>query len=106
MKNKHDIKGTLDTLFSKKHRKEIEKKHEEEVKDTDNQEEKLKSKKEKAKRKLIKAQRALVKQEMKDEIKEKRRVTKDGYKIYSLEELNVGKGGDTEDCPFDCQCCF
>lgn len=32
--------------------------------------------------------------------------TEDGLRIYSLDELNVGKGGDTEDCPFDCKCCF
>lgn len=35
-----------------------------------------------------------------------RRVTEDGYKIYTLEELGLGKGGETEDCPFDCNCCF
>ncbi|TNV75376.1 hypothetical protein FGO68_gene3754 [Halteria grandinella] len=35
-----------------------------------------------------------------------RKMTEDGYKIYSLDELNVGKGGDTEQCPFDCECCY
>jgi hypothetical protein len=31
----------------------------------------------------------------------------DGLSLYSTEELNIGKGaGDTEDCPFDCQCCY
>jgi hypothetical protein len=30
----------------------------------------------------------------------------DGLKVYSLEELGIGKGGDTADCPFDCDCCF
>lgn len=35
-----------------------------------------------------------------------RRTTDDGLLIYTAEELNVGKGGDTEDCPFDCWCCF
>ncbi|KAL3900652.1 MAG: hypothetical protein SGCHY_001184 [Lobulomycetales sp.] len=30
----------------------------------------------------------------------------DGLDLYSAEELNIGKGGDTEDCPFDCKCCF
>lgn len=30
----------------------------------------------------------------------------DGVKVYSLDELGVGKGGDTPDCPFDCDCCF
>lgn len=30
----------------------------------------------------------------------------DGLPIYSLEELNIGQGGDTEDCPFECDCCY
>ena len=34
------------------------------------------------------------------------RYTDDGLRIYSKEELNMGKGGDTADCPFDCDCCF
>jgi hypothetical protein len=34
------------------------------------------------------------------------RFTEEGYRIYTLEELNVGKGGDTPLCPFDCNCCF
>ena len=33
-------------------------------------------------------------------------VTEEGWKIYTPEELNIGKGGDTELCPFDCECCF
>jgi hypothetical protein len=32
--------------------------------------------------------------------------TDEGWKVYTPEELNVGKGGDTADCPFDCNCCF
>jgi hypothetical protein len=36
----------------------------------------------------------------------KRKYMQDGLPIYSLEELNVGKGGDTAECPFDCNCCF
>ncbi|KAH9821663.1 hypothetical protein DFH28DRAFT_527791 [Melampsora americana] len=32
--------------------------------------------------------------------------TDDGLPIYSVEELNIGLGGDTEACPFDCDCCF
>lgn len=36
----------------------------------------------------------------------KRRKTSDGLKIYTEEELNIGKGGDTSDCPIDCNCCF
>jgi hypothetical protein len=33
-------------------------------------------------------------------------LTEEGWKIYTPEELNIGKGGDTELCPFDCNCCF
>ncbi|KAF4690776.1 hypothetical protein FOZ60_016862 [Perkinsus olseni] len=29
-----------------------------------------------------------------------------GYKIYTEEELKIGQGGNTPDCPFDCWCCF
>ena len=35
-----------------------------------------------------------------------RKYTKEGFKIYTTEELKVGQGGDTPDCPFDCDCCF
>ena len=34
------------------------------------------------------------------------RFTEEGFKIYTTDELNIGKGGDTADCPFDCNCCF
>lgn len=35
------------------------------------------------------------------------RRTEDGYAIYSEAELGFGKGGgDTDKCPFDCDCCF
>mmetsp|Transcript_64311 Transcript_64311/g.74761 ORF Transcript_64311/g.74761 Transcript_64311/m.74761 type:complete len:114 (-) Transcript_64311:199-540(-) len=41
---------------------------------------------------------------------EVRRYTDDGLPIYSLKEFqqkyDVGKGGDTDKCPFDCDCCF
>lgn len=36
----------------------------------------------------------------------KSRKTEDGFKIYTKEELKIGLGGDTEDCPFDCTCCY
>ncbi len=40
-------------------------------------------------------------------LKKKRRPTTDeGYPIYSAIELKVGQGGDTPDCPFECDCCF
>ncbi len=35
------------------------------------------------------------------------RKTVEGLKIYSEAELNLNStGGDTEECPFDCNCCF
>ena len=38
--------------------------------------------------------------------KDLRKTTQEGYNIYKEDELNIGKGGDTKDCPFDCNCCF
>ncbi|KAI5172501.1 hypothetical protein NEFER03_1576 [Nematocida sp. LUAm3] len=32
--------------------------------------------------------------------------TRDGYKIYTSEELKLGRGKETQDCPFNCNCCF
>ncbi|CAD2091531.1 conserved protein, unknown function [Plasmodium vinckei lentum] len=32
--------------------------------------------------------------------------TPDGLPIYTMEELNMGRGGYTKDCPFECNCCF
>jgi hypothetical protein len=34
------------------------------------------------------------------------RFTDDGFPIFTAEQLNIGKGGDTPDCPFDCKCCY
>ena len=28
-----------------------------------------------------------------------------GLTMYAIDTLGMGKGGDTADCPFDCQCC-
>lgn len=39
-------------------------------------------------------------------VKNKDFYTEDGYKIYTEEELKIGKGGVTENCPIDCNCCF
>jgi len=40
-------------------------------------------------------------------LKKKRRpTTAEGFPIYTATEMRVGQGGDTPDCPFDCQCCF
>lgn len=36
-----------------------------------------------------------------------RKYTEEGYPIYTEEELKLNmEGGDTPDCPFDCNCCF
>ena len=29
-----------------------------------------------------------------------------GLKIYREDQLNLGKGGNTPLCPFDCDCCY
>lgn len=34
------------------------------------------------------------------------RKTTDGLKLYSEDELKIGKGGNTRKCPIDCDCCF
>jgi hypothetical protein len=35
------------------------------------------------------------------------RKTDDGLRLFTPMDLNIGKGnGDTELCPFDCDCCF
>lgn len=37
----------------------------------------------------------------------RKRKTVDGLKVYTEEELGLNNGGgDTELCPFDCNCCF
>ena len=33
-------------------------------------------------------------------------LTEEGWTIYTPEELQIGKGGDTDMCPFDCDCCY
>lgn len=33
-------------------------------------------------------------------------LTDDGLPVYRDKDLNVGKGGATSRCPFDCDCCF
>lgn len=36
-----------------------------------------------------------------------RKRTEEGYRIYTEDELGLNKkGGDTDLCPFDCDCCF
>ena len=33
-----------------------------------------------------------------------RKCTEDGLPIFTMDELNIGKGGNTDQCPFDCKC--
>lgn len=41
------------------------------------------------------------------ETNKNRKRTEEGYAIYTEDELKLGsKGGDTDLCPFDCDCCF
>ncbi|KAI9105841.1 hypothetical protein DFS34DRAFT_644646 [Phlyctochytrium arcticum] len=35
-----------------------------------------------------------------------KRRTDDGYKLFTTEELGIGKGADTPQCPFQCWCCY
>lgn len=35
-----------------------------------------------------------------------RRFDAEGLPVYTADELSVGAGGDTDQCPFDCTCCF
>ena len=35
-----------------------------------------------------------------------RPLTDDGLPVYSAQEMKIGMGGDTDQCPFDCACCF
>jgi hypothetical protein len=51
-------------------------------------------------------QRERAKIEREQENNKGRKMTEDGFKVYTEEELGIGKGGDTEDCPFDCKCCY
>ncbi len=37
-----------------------------------------------------------------------RKKTEEGFNVYTEEELGMGNpnAGNTDQCPFDCQCCF
>ncbi|KAF9435452.1 hypothetical protein BGZ76_006265 [Entomortierella beljakovae] len=42
-----------------------------------------------------------------DELEKKgKRKTDDGLRLFDINDLNIGKGGETDKCPFDCECCF
>eukprot|EP01059_Diplonema_ambulator_P015610 TRINITY_DN26780_c0_g1_i1.p1 TRINITY_DN26780_c0_g1~~TRINITY_DN26780_c0_g1_i1.p1 ORF type:complete len:228 (+),score=52.61 TRINITY_DN26780_c0_g1_i1:47-685(+) len=34
------------------------------------------------------------------------KMTKDGFKVFSSDDLVMDNGGFTKECPFDCDCCF
>ena len=50
----------------------------------------------------------VAKQRMPDNelFKPQRKMTEDGLPVYKEDELKIGLGKDTEDCPFDCDCCY
>ncbi|KAI5166605.1 hypothetical protein NEIG_02030 [Nematocida sp. ERTm5] len=75
--------STIDDIFSPKHREELKKSQN-------------KSKKKKEKDYDVRGSGKL----------EQDIFSCDGYKIYTHEELNIGKGGNTSKCPIDCDCCF
>lgn len=84
----------IDNIFKKAESKKKEKKQQE-VENEKNSD-KVINKVEVNKKKKIKKKN--------DKKKGKKEI--DGLKVYTTEELNLGKGGDTPDCPFDCECCY
>ena len=79
------IKGDLDSLFKNKKSKAIKKPEKDVKKDA----------------KPVKFEKPTVTKK-----EGPRKYTEEGFKIYSAAELKMGQGGNTEDCPFDCDCCF
>jgi hypothetical protein len=42
-----------------------------------------------------------------EEAQQARKRTDEGFRIFSEDELGLNKkGGFTDMCPFDCECCF
>mmetsp|Transcript_13196 Transcript_13196/g.28559 ORF Transcript_13196/g.28559 Transcript_13196/m.28559 type:complete len:127 (+) Transcript_13196:38-418(+) len=35
-----------------------------------------------------------------------RRTNEDGLRIFKTHLLKIGQGGETQECPWDCSCCF
>ena len=64
-----------------------------------------KNDKSEVKNKLIRSAKR-TKNELKEKRKKVKRETEDGIRIYSEKELKIGEGGNTSQCPFDCDCCF
>ena len=77
-----DIKNDLDVMFKSKASKSIKKKDKPPI------------------------QQVVQPTKVQKEKKQKPRKYVDGLPVYTEEELNIGKGGNTADCPFDCECCF
>ncbi|KAK8817932.1 hypothetical protein WA556_002349 [Blastocystis sp. ATCC 50177/Nand II] len=92
-KKASDLKSSLDSLFK-------------EAKET-------KEKNEKKKEKELKKEKIRMRKEF-EAINEMKATHGDpigydeesGMKIYREDQLNIGKGGNTPLCPFDCDCCF
>ncbi|KAM3147058.1 hypothetical protein pb186bvf_000774 [Paramecium bursaria] len=42
----------------------------------------------------------------KQQVSNKQKFTEEGFKIYTEDDLKLEKGGNTNLCPFDCECCF
>lgn len=87
------LKAEIDDLFTKK----IKKNSKEELKEEG--EEKLK----------IKSSSPTEKDSFGDVRglhKKATRLTDDGLPIWTDKEMKIGQGGDSPDCPFDCECCF
>ena len=95
-----EIKADLDAMFSKKS-KVIKKKDKKTNKDASKKS--TESKKEDLKKDVKKQNQP---KEEKKKSSGATRYTKEGYKIYTAEDLKIGQGGDGPDCPFDCDCCF
>ena len=84
---KTDIKNNLDALFKKKASKASKSKEKKPVAEI---------------KKQLKADTTGKSKES----KKKQRKYVDNLPVFTEDELKIGKGGDTEDCPFDCNCCF
>lgn len=43
-----------------------------------------------------------------EQSKNGRKQTDEGFKVYTEDELKIGDtvGGQSKDCPFDCDCCY
>lgn len=85
---KDKIKGDLDAMFSTKNKSKVV------------------AKKPAAKKEETNKTAKAVAPAKKSGSSKPAKYTEEGFKIYTAEELKIGQGGDTSDCPFDCNCCF